>query len=80
MSSCLKRFPKSFSRKISRIFFRVFFQKSSVSRIVPKHVKGGPLGLFEHSFFCKKEKVKGDLLETMKKFAKKLSQLIKFEK
>ena len=28
----------------------------SVSRIVPKHVKGGTLGVFEHPFFCKIDK------------------------
>ena len=45
---------------------------SPVSRIVPKNVKGGPLGAFEHPFFRKIEnKMKGDLLETLKKFAKK---------
>ena len=26
---------------------------SPVSRIVPKNVKGWPLGVFEHPFFCK---------------------------
>ena len=33
-------------------FFFVFFW-SPVSRIVPKNVKGGPLEVFEHPFFCK---------------------------
>ena len=39
---------------------------------MPKNVKGGPLGVFEHPFFCKIEKkMKGDPLETFKKIAKK---------
>ena len=42
---------------------------------MPKNVEEGPLGVFEHPFFCKIEKkVKGDPLETLKKFAKKVSQ------
>ena len=36
-------------------FFRNFFW-SPVSHIVPKNVKGGPLRVFEHTFFCKIEK------------------------
>ena len=32
-------------------FFSIFFW-SPVSRIVPKNVKGGLLGVFEHPFFC----------------------------
>ena len=32
-----------------------FFLKSPVSRVVPKNVKGGPLRVFEHPFFCKIE-------------------------
>ena len=40
---------------------------------MPKNVKGGPLGVFEHTFFCKIEKNEGDPLETLKKFAKKES-------
>ena len=39
------------------------------SRIVPKNVKGGPLGVFEYPFFAI-----GDPLETLKKIAKKVSQ------
>ena len=34
--------------------FQIFW--SPVSRIVPQNVKGGPLGVFEHPFFCKIEK------------------------
>ena len=37
-------------------FFKKFFRKflwSPVSCIVPKNVKGGPVGLFEHPFSCK---------------------------
>ena len=43
------------------IFFRIFSKTfwSPVSCIVPKNVKGGPLGVFEHPFFCKIEKMKG---------------------
>ena len=37
------------------IFFFDFFW-FPVSRIVPKHVKGGTLGVFEHLFFCKIDK------------------------
>ena len=40
---------------------------------MPKNVKGGPLGVFELSLFCKTEKNEGDPLETLKKFAKKMS-------
>ena len=39
---------------------------------MPKNVKGGSLGNFEHPFFCKIEKVKGDPLETFAE--KKVSQ------
>ena len=46
-----------------------------VSRIGPKNVKRGPLGVFEHPFFYKLEtKLKGDPLETFKKVAKKVLQ------
>ena len=52
-------------------FFSKFFW-SPVSPTLSKNVKGGPLGFFEHPFFCKIEKKwRGDLLETLKKFAKK---------
>ena len=41
---------------------------------MPKNAKGGPLGVFEHPFFCKiGKKMKGDPLVTFKKFAKKVS-------
>ena len=56
----------------SNIFFQFFW--SPVSRIVPKNVKECPLEVFEHPFFCKIEKMKGEPLETLKKFAKKVSQ------
>ena len=65
--------------KVSSILFystrirkklKIFFW-SPVSRIVPKNVKGGPLGVFEHPFFCKIEKIEGGPSETLKKFAKK---------
>ena len=55
-----------------KIFFRFFFW-SSASRIVPKNVKGGPLGVFEHPFFCKIEKNDGDSLETKKVCKKSLT-------
>ena len=44
-----------------RILFEFFlnFFWSRISRIVPKNVKGGPLGVFEHPFFCKIEKIEG---------------------
>ena len=38
---------------------------------MPKNVKGGPLGVFEHPFFCKVEKNEGGPLGDIKKFAKK---------
>ena len=48
---------------------------SPVSRLVPKNVKEGPLGVFQHPFFCKIEtKMKWDPLETLRKIAKKVSQ------
>ena len=54
-------------------FFEIFW--SPVSRIVPKNCKRGPLGGFEHPFLCKIEKIlRVDPLETLKKFAKKVSQ------
>ena len=44
---------------------------SPVSRIVPKNVKGGTLGVFEHSFFCKIEKNEwgpfGDIKKNLRK-------------
>ena len=44
-------------KKIPKVFFRIFFNFfwSPVNRRVPKIVKGGPLGVFEHPFFCKIE-------------------------
>ena len=51
-------------KKVKKIrnFFDFFW--SPVSRIVPKKVKRWPLGAFEHTFFCKIEKMKEDSLET----------------
>ena len=51
-------------------FFKEFLW-SPVSRILPKNVKEGPLGVFEHQFFCKIEKNEGDPLKTLKKYTKK---------
>ena len=50
MRKKLKRNPELFIK----FFFEFFW--SPVSRTVPKSVKGGPLGVFEHPFFCKIEK------------------------
>ena len=44
---------------------------SAVSRIVPKNVKGGSLGVFEHQFFCKIEKNEGALWRHLKNLRKK---------
>ena len=45
--------------KIFRIK-KIDFFWSPVSRIVPKNVKGGPLGIFEHRFFLQnRKKLKG---------------------
>ena len=52
------------------IFKEIFL--SPVSRIVPK-CKRGPLGVFEHPFFCKIGKMK-EALWRPQKFAKKVSQ------
>ena len=41
---------------------------------MPENVNWGPLGVFEHPIFCKIEKNEGGPLETLKKFAKKVSQ------
>ena len=51
-------------------FFFDFFW-SPASRIVPKNVKGGPLGVFKHPFFCKIEKNEGGLFEYIKKIREK---------
>ena len=42
---------------------------SPVSRIVPKNVKGGPLGVFEHPLFCKIETNEGGPFADIKKSA-----------
>ena len=65
-------FSDFFSNSFLEFFFEFFL--SPESRIVPKNVKEGPLGVFEHPFFCKIEKMKGDPLETFKKFAKSLTK------
>ena len=50
-------------------------EKSPVSCIVPKYVKGsGPLGVFEHPFFWKIEKTEGVPFGDIKKMRKKVSQ------
>ena len=76
-----------FKKMKSSFFVRIrIFLKSLVSRIVPKNVKGGPLGVFQHPFFCKIEKkLKGTLwrhlknceksLKKPKKHAKKIGQV-----
>ena len=44
-------------------FFRNFCRNVfAVSRIVPKNLNMGPLGVFEHPFFCKMEKIEGGTL------------------
>ena len=51
-------------------YFRFFW--SPVSRIVPKNVKGGPLGVFEHPIFCEIEKkMKGGPFGDIKKTEEK---------
>ena len=59
--------------KFFSIFFEIFFEFfwSSVSRIVPKNVKEGPLGVSEHPFFCKIGKNEGGTFGDIKKIAKK---------
>ena len=52
------------------IFFFEFFW-SPVSRIVPKNVKRGPLEVFEHPFFSKKEKNEGGPFGGIKKNCEK---------
>ena len=47
------------------------FLKSPVSRIVSKNVKGDPLGVFQHPFFCKIEKIEGGPFGDIKKMRKK---------
>ena len=42
-------------KKIFECFSK--FLRSTVSRIVPKNLKGGLLGFFEHPFFCKMKKI-----------------------
>ena len=51
-------------------FFRSFFW-SPVSLTVPKNVKGGPLGVFEHPFFYKIEKIEGGPFGDIKKICEK---------
>ena len=41
---------------------------------MPKHVKEGPLGNFEHPFFCKIEKNEGGPFGDIKKICEKVSQ------
>ena len=52
-----------------RTFFEFFW--SPVSRIVPKNVKGGPLGVFEHPSFCKIEKNEGGPFGDIEKICEK---------
>ena len=40
---------------------------------MPKNVKGVPLGVFEHSFFCKVEKNEGGPFRAIKKNCEKFS-------
>ena len=48
-------YPREQKLKKNPIFYKYFveFFWSPVSRIVPKNVKEGPLGICEHPFFCK---------------------------
>ena len=69
---------KELGKNFTEFFFEIFL-KSPVSRIVPKNVKGDPLGFFERPIRCKiSKKLKGgpleNPLETLKKFAKKVSK------
>ena len=52
-------------------FFSIFW--SPVSRIVPKNVKGGSLGVFENPFFCKIEKIEEGPFGDIKKDCEKKS-------
>ena len=62
----MKHFPK--------FLFEIFFEVSGKSHSVSKSqkCKKGSLRVFEHTFFAKWKKLKGDPLET--KNAKKVSQ------
>ena len=40
---------------------------------MPQNVKEGPLGVFEHPFSCKIEKIEGGSFGDIKKIAKKVS-------
>ena len=55
-----------------RNFFE-FYLKSPVSRIVPKIVKVGPFGIFEHPFCCKIEKNEGGPFGDIKQIYQKKS-------
>ena len=61
-----KALKKLIEKKLSN--FSNFFLNFPVSYIVPKNVKGGPLGFFEHPFCCKILKIDGG---TIRKFREK---------
>ena len=68
---------KIFRRKFSRPFFSKFVLKSSVSRIVPKNVKGGTLWDFYFlniHYVAKCQKIGGAPFGNIKKFAKNVPQ------
>ena len=67
MRKKLKKKPKIFE-----IF--VDFSWYPESRIVPKNVKEGPLGVFEHPFFCKIEKIEGGPFGDIEKICEKVSK------
>ena len=66
-------FPNS---KQKKTFFLKKVQIFSFGKcIVPKNMKGGPFGIYYHSFRCKIWKTrKGDPIETFKKNRKKVAQ------
>ena len=72
----LLQYPREEKIEKKSDFLKTFFRFiwSPVSRIVPKNVKGGPLGVFEHPFFCKIETNEGGPLGTLINFAKKTSK------
>ena len=59
----LLQYPHGGKLKKNRSFYSNFFSffLSPESRTVPKNLKGGPLVVFEHPFFCKMKKNEGAL-------------------
>ena len=70
----LLQYPREEKLKMPKIFEFFDFVWSPVSRIVPKNVKWGISEYFEHTFFCKREKIKGALWRHLKNLRKKVSK------